>query len=52
MGLADARGADENQVGALVEEAEVEQLADLALGDRGLVAEVELLQALESCRMR
>ena len=34
-------------MGALVEDAKVEQLADLAFGDGGLVAEVELLQALD-----
>ncbi|WP_419595224.1 hypothetical protein, partial [Thiolapillus sp.] len=38
MGLAHPRRADEHQVGALVDEREVQQLADLALGDGGLVA--------------
>ena len=46
VGLAHPRRADEHQVGALVDELEVQQLVDLALGDGGLVAVVELRQAL------
>lgn len=46
LGLADAGWADDHQVGALIDEAEVQQGVDLALGDGGLMAAVESLQAL------
>ncbi len=46
VGLAHPGRADEHQVGAFVDEAKVQQLADLALGDGGLVPVVELYQAL------
>ncbi len=46
VGFAHTGWADEHQVGALVDEAEVQQLVDLALGDGALMPVVELYQAL------
>jgi hypothetical protein len=44
--LNQCRGADEDQIGAVVDEGEVQELIDLPLGDSGLVLVVEFLQGL------
>ncbi|MNR15663.1 hypothetical protein D3C85_1322150 [compost metagenome] len=46
VGLAHTRWSDEHQVVAVVDKAEVQQGADLALGDGGLVPVIEGLQML------
>lgn len=52
MGLADAGRADEDDVVAIVDKAEVEQAVDLAFADRGLEPVIELFQRLVQWKAR
>ena len=55
MRLADARRPEENDIAAIVKEAQRRQLVDEALVDRGLLLEIEVLEPLrirETCELQ